>query len=99
MEQWYIVRNGQNVGPLTGDQLRAMAASGDLQAWDQVWKTGMTQWVQAGTVHGLFAAPQPPPMKPHVPVYPVQAPAAPYGQGYAVPAYIPGGYPQQQLPQ
>lgn len=58
---WYVGRNGEKSGPFSPDQLRRMAATGQLSPTDLVWKQGMTDWAQASTIRGLFpqgAAPQ-----------------------------------------
>jgi uncharacterized RDD family membrane protein YckC len=53
-EGWYVGRNGEKSGPLSPDQLRRMAATGQLAPGDLVWKQGMADWVQAATIRGLF---------------------------------------------
>ena len=58
---WYYVRNGAQNGPVTFDELKAAAASGQLAPTDLVWKEGTADWVAAQTVDGLFATPSPPP--------------------------------------
>jgi len=68
MSQWYYSKNGQRQGPVSSEQLRQLAASGQLQPSDSVWKEGMSQWTEAQRMKGLFpAAPTadshvPPPM-------------------------------------
>src|SRR6267154_965691 len=59
---YYYSREGQQFGPVPGEQLKQLAAAGKLQPDDLVWKEGMANWVQASRVKGLFstAAPQPP---------------------------------------
>lgn len=57
--QWYLTRDGQNIGPFTVDQL---VANG-LTPQAQVWRTGMVGWQQAATLPdlmGLFPPPPPP---------------------------------------
>jgi hypothetical protein len=52
--EWYLARGGQQrVGPLTSQQLKQMAASGQITSNDLVWKDGMAQWVPASQVKGL----------------------------------------------
>jgi len=62
-QQWFVARDGQRKGPLSSVELKAAADTGDLVPTDLVWKEGMTKWVEASNVRGLFAAlpPQPPP--------------------------------------
>lgn len=55
--EWYYARNGQQVGPLTFEQLRQLAGNGQLQKQDLVWSEGMTNWVTAETIEGLFPVP------------------------------------------
>ena len=70
-QQWYHVKNGQRHGPVPAERLKTLAVSGDLQRTDLVWREGMPQWVQAGTVGGLFppapSAPPPPATPPSLP--------------------------------
>ncbi len=53
---WYYIKNGQQVGPVSSVQLKQLAVSGDLQPNDLVWKEGMSQWVAAQRLKGLFHA-------------------------------------------
>jgi ferredoxin len=52
--EWYYARHQRRIGPLTSAQLRELAAAGALSPADMVFRTGMRQWVAAGTVKGLF---------------------------------------------
>src|SRR5215207_76054 len=58
---WYYVRNGAQTGPVTFDELKSAAASGQLAPADLVWKEGTADWVTARTVPGLYNGPPPPP--------------------------------------
>jgi hypothetical protein len=52
---WFLARGGQQrVGPLTAQQLKQMAAAGQVTGNDLVWKEGMAQWVAASQVKGLL---------------------------------------------
>lgn len=51
---WYYVKQGQRQGPLTTDALKALAATGQLQRSDLVWRDGMSEWAQGGSVAELF---------------------------------------------
>ncbi len=73
-DQWHYARQGQQFGPVSGEQLRQLAASGQLQPGDMVWKQGMAAWSPASSVQGLFAAPA-------QPVTPSSAPAPAPGAG------------------
>jgi uncharacterized membrane protein YhaH (DUF805 family) len=71
-ESWHVSINGALKGPLTSEQVRLLAARGQLQTTDHVWKEGMSDWVAASSIRGLFpqqpTAPQiaagPPPLSP-----------------------------------
>jgi hypothetical protein len=59
--EYYYSREGERFGPVPGDQLKQLAASGQLEPHDLVWKQGMANWVEAARVKGLFPnSPQPP---------------------------------------
>ena len=51
---YHVGRNGQQTGPFSIDQLKAMAANGDLLPTDLVWKEGMAGWEPASTLPGVF---------------------------------------------
>ncbi len=46
---WYIIFNGQQVGPLNADQLRDY----NLTPQSMVWKEGMPDWMRAGNIPEL----------------------------------------------
>lgn len=50
---YHVAINGQAAGPFDMATLQQMAANGQLTASSLVWKIGMTQWVEAGTVGEL----------------------------------------------
>jgi hypothetical protein len=50
---WYTSRDGEQVGPITSQELKQKAASGEVSADDLVWKEGMAEWVPASKVPGL----------------------------------------------
>src|SRR5690242_15092411 len=52
--EWYWARNRQKVGPLSLDQLRQMAAEGQLTPTDMLLRAGTTRWVPASSVPELF---------------------------------------------
>ena len=54
MSEWYYGRNGQQQGPVTSNQLKQLAQSGQLLPTDLVWKDGMSEWAKASKVKGLF---------------------------------------------
>lgn len=56
---WYYAKGGQRHGPVTEEQLRQFAGSGQIQSTDLVWRKGMAEWQQAGSIEGLSFPPQP----------------------------------------
>ncbi len=63
---FHVAVNGQQAGPFDMMALQAQASSGNLKRDTLVWKAGMAQWAQAGTVPELGAlfANVPPPVPP-----------------------------------
>jgi hypothetical protein len=53
---YHVGRNGQQTGPFSIEQLKAMAASGELNPTDLVWKEGMSGWEPASTLPGVFTS-------------------------------------------
>ncbi len=52
---WYFTSDGMRCGPVTFEELQAMAAGRVLDPrLDMVWKEGMDTWRQAGLLEGLF---------------------------------------------
>ncbi len=51
---YHVGRNGQQTGPFSFEQLKAMAANGELLPTDLVWKEGMAGWEPASTLPGVF---------------------------------------------
>src|SRR4051812_15634803 len=56
-DQWYYTDQGQQMGPVSTEELKRYAASGRLQPGDLVWKDGMPKWVPVSSV-GEFAVRQ-----------------------------------------
>jgi hypothetical protein len=55
MTQWFYARGGQQNGPVTFEQLVALARTGRLDAFmDSVWNESMVNWTPAGQVPGIF---------------------------------------------
>lgn len=52
---WYYAKNNTKHGPVSNAQLKSLAADGQLQPTDLVWKEGMEEWKPAGRVAGLFS--------------------------------------------
>jgi S1-C subfamily serine protease len=59
--EWYYALNKQKVGPLSFEQMRQLAARGQLRTEDMVWRQGTQKWLSAGNVDGLFPAESTPP--------------------------------------
>lgn len=73
--QWYYAQQGQQVGPVTDQQLKQLADSGHLQPANLVWTKGMEAWKRAETIKGLMPATlEPPPMPEPVPSNPAGDP-------------------------
>jgi hypothetical protein len=53
---YHYSRDGQSFGPVSVEQLRQLAATGQLGATDLVWKEGMAEWVPACRFKGLILA-------------------------------------------
>lgn len=51
---WYARIMNSEVGPLTPNELREMAAKGQITPLDQIRKDGSDQWVKASQLKGLF---------------------------------------------
>ena len=52
---WYYKHDERTAGPTSAGELKKLAASGQLQPSDLVRKEGVSQWVPAARVRGLFA--------------------------------------------
>lgn len=52
--EWYYSSNGQQMGPVSYEQLKQRAQSGSLLPSDLVWKEGLPDWVAAVKVEGLL---------------------------------------------
>lgn len=56
-QQWFYTKDGKTKrGPISSDELRALARSGLLVPMDMVLKQGSSQWTAASTIKGLFPA-------------------------------------------
>jgi len=60
-DELYYQHDGQQYGPITGAELKALAAAGKLLPDDLIRKEGMEKWVPARNVKGLFPAVSVPP--------------------------------------
>jgi hypothetical protein len=53
--EWFYTQNGRAApAPVSSEQLKQLAGGGLLRPDDLVWKEGMPNWVQAGSLKGLF---------------------------------------------
>jgi len=52
---WFYSNNGQQLGPITDQELTAKFRNGELSSTDLVWKEGMSDWKPLGEVN-LFSA-------------------------------------------
>ena len=58
-DQWYYAQEGQRRGPISEDELKRLASSGQLKATDKVWTKGITAWQPASEIEGLIPPPDP----------------------------------------
>ncbi|MDA1013345.1 MAG: trypsin-like peptidase domain-containing protein [Planctomycetota bacterium] len=54
MVEWYYGRDGRNTGPVTMNELRELAGSGELLPADLVWNESFDDWREASTIGELF---------------------------------------------
>ncbi|MBM4041055.1 MAG: DUF4339 domain-containing protein, partial [Planctomycetes bacterium] len=107
MADWYVGQGGQQRGPLSDADLKAMVARGEVAPTDLVWRDGMAEWKAVSAVPELRPAPAPAPAPPapaayapppaapaYAPPAPAPAPPAPaYAPPPAAPAYAPAPAP------
>ena len=66
--EWYYSKNNTQLGPVTGDELRAKLSSGEVFPTDLIWKEGMADWLPASRVpefaSGAVSSPALPPVVP-----------------------------------
>jgi uncharacterized RDD family membrane protein YckC len=56
-EQWHYIVGGKQAGPVSGSELRRLAATGRLSPHDLVWKAGLPNWVPAREAWETIAPP------------------------------------------
>lgn len=54
MSQWYMMSDGQQLGPYSGEQMQQYATEGRIAPESLVWAEGMAEWAQASQVPGLL---------------------------------------------
>jgi GYF domain 2 len=69
--QWNYAQNGQSMGPIPEEQLKALLVAGRLSWEDLVWCDGMTAWTPASQVQALV----PTPREPQLPLIELDEPA------------------------
>jgi len=52
-DDWYCIASGEKQGPLSFDQLQALASGRRLRARDRVWRGSAPKWHKASEVNGL----------------------------------------------
>lgn len=55
--EWYYAKNDQPCGPVSPIELRQFAEQGELREETLVWREGMSEWIPAGRIKGLFGNP------------------------------------------
>lgn len=68
--EWFYSKAGKRFGPVSGQQLKELAAKGQLDPADLVWKEGMAQWLPASKIKGLLPSSSAVMNKPASPVSP-----------------------------
>jgi len=63
-DEWHYSKGDQRLGPISTDELKAMASDGRLSPDDMIWKKGMPEWAPASSAKGLFPADAGPPPLP-----------------------------------
>ena len=58
--EWFYEKDGEKLGPVSTDRLKDLAASGQLEPRNLVWKAGMEAWHPAVRLRGLFQGGTPP---------------------------------------
>jgi hypothetical protein len=87
--QWYYSKNGTQLGPITGDELRAKIGSGEISPADLVWKEGMSDWLPSARVPELAPSSAIPSAVSSIPAASGNGEASPYA------APVNAGYPVQ----
>jgi hypothetical protein len=60
--QWWYTSGDVRKGPVSSEQLKGLAASGELSPSDLVWKESLQGWTPARKVKDLFPLQVPPPL-------------------------------------
>jgi hypothetical protein len=102
--EWYYVGQYGELGPLTLDQMKDLIQDKVIAADTFVWRTGMTDWVQASTVSELrsrisagMTTPPPPPPPMGSRQSPQQPAPSPYQSLPPQSSFQPNYHPQQSM--
>lgn len=96
---WFYAKEGQQFGPHSSEEIKALAAEGQIAGDHLVWKNGMAEWLPASRIKGLLPDSAKPAPALAVPIAPPPAPnrllsyagsgvAAPNGPIAAPPAAV-----------
>ena len=66
-DQWYYAKQGQRHGPVSEEQLKDFASTGQITPNDKIWKQGMAQWARAIEVFPPAVSARPITPDPNVP--------------------------------
>lgn len=61
--EWFYDVNGQRKGPISTQEFKTLARGGRIDRETLVWKEGLTDWVRAKQVKGIFKDPPPLPQQ------------------------------------
>lgn len=97
MSQWYYAKNGQQLGPVSAEAIKAGVVKGQLTSSDLVWQDGMSDWRKIKDIPELASNGTAQPQRPAQAAQPrVQQAAQP---AVAQPQYqAPAAQPQYQQP-
>lgn len=95
MIEWYFARDGKQNGPVSFEQLVALAGSGGLDpVKDLVWTSTMKDWIPAGQVPDLFTRAAVPDLSnPYAAPMTSLNPVAQFTTGEAIDEIVPGSEP------
>ncbi|UMZ73688.1 DUF4339 domain-containing protein [Natranaerofaba carboxydovora] len=51
---WYMIKDGEQLGEFSWQQLKQSVKEGELKKEDLVWNSDLPQWVEANTIENLF---------------------------------------------
>jgi hypothetical protein len=64
MSGWHYYRNGQQVGPITLNELKGAIERGEVDGDTLVWQAGMAKWIRVRKLPDLFSSILTPPPLP-----------------------------------